>query len=103
MELFLEKGDSRKQCLFVVGSLAGPEELESVHRWVLWSQWHQSVPCTGASEVQPKLQIADGLGNARPYYDEHIRQAIYYCRAPEFLALEKALARRLEEGEEEEK
>merc|ERR1712113_1354470 len=36
------------------------------------------------------------MGNKRPYYDERIRLAIYYCKAPEMMALERQLSEGLE-------
>eukprot|EP00434_Breviolum_minutum_P035989 symbB.v1.2.031873.t2/scaffold3748.1/size51016/1 len=43
-----------------------------------------------------KFSISDALGNAKAYYDERIRLALYYCKASEFVDLELSLAKRLE-------
>lgn len=87
--------DTMKQCLLGVGLLGDPAAVRRVHERVTWSAWHRSIPCIGESEMG-KYAIIDLAGNQQSYYDERIRLALYYCKAPGMLELEKDLSARLD-------
>lgn len=95
LQMFLAHPDTVKQCLLVVGRLDSPANIRRVHEYINWSGWHESIPCIGESQTG-KFAISDTMGNKKPYYDERIRLAIYYCKAPEMMTLEIDLNKRLE-------
>ena len=86
--------DTLKQCLLVVGKLDTAGQVLHVHDRISWSKWHTSIPCIGESQMG-KFSISDAYGNAKDYYEERIRLALYYCKAPEFVHLEKSLSAHL--------
>lgn len=92
---FEKHPDTVKQCLLVVGKLGSAEDVRHVHDRVLWSGWHTSIPCIGESQMG-KFSISDQMGNKKPYYDERIRLALYYCKAPDMMYLERELSARLD-------
>ncbi|CAE7212079.1 Chsy1 [Symbiodinium sp. CCMP2456] len=94
MSKFETHPDTLKQCLLVVGRLDTTEQVLRVHDRVSWSKWHTSIPCIGESQMG-KFSISDAYGNSKEYYEERIRLALYYCKAPEFVYLEKSLSQRL--------
>lgn len=94
IQMFEKHADTLKQCLLVVGQLELPQQMVHVHDRISWSKWHTSIPCVGESQMG-KFSISDAFGNAKAYYDERIRLALYYCKASEFMDLEKSLAERL--------
>ncbi|CAE8679569.1 unnamed protein product [Polarella glacialis] len=95
LENFEAHPDTVKQCLLVVGTLNRPEDVRRVHDRIQWSAWHESIPCIGESQTG-KFSITDQLGNQKPYYDESIALAIYYCKDPEMAQLEAKLAEELD-------
>eukprot|EP00928_Gymnodinium_smaydae_P034149 TRINITY_DN24277_c0_g2_i3.p1 TRINITY_DN24277_c0_g2~~TRINITY_DN24277_c0_g2_i3.p1 ORF type:complete len:1070 (-),score=169.34 TRINITY_DN24277_c0_g2_i3:231-3440(-) len=95
LSTFEEHPDTMKQCLLVVSVLADATAVRRVHERIVWSAWHKSIPCIGESQTG-KFAISDLYGNQRPYYDERIRLALYYCKAPEMLAIEQELSAKLE-------
>jgi len=87
--------DTVKQCLLTVARLPSPEAMVAVHKKVEWSMWHQSIPCIGETQ-QGFYSMTDQFGNKKPYYDERIRLAMYYCKSGEMLELERELSARLD-------
>ncbi|CAK9104880.1 Hypothetical protein (Fragment), partial [Durusdinium trenchii] len=77
MQMFQKHPDTLKQCLLVVGQLESPLQVSFVHEKIAWSKWHTSIPCIGESQMG-RFSISDAYGNAKAYYDERIRLALYY-------------------------
>ena len=96
---FRSHPDTLKQCLLVVGKLDNGGQILHVHDRIAWSKWHTSIPCIGESQMG-KFSISDAYGNAKEYYEERIRLALYYCKALAFSVLGSPYSRHPSSGNE---
>lgn len=94
LSTFWEKAGTVQKCLLVVGSLGNADAIRDVHKRITWSLWHESIPCIGATQTG-MFSMVDGLGNTKPYYDERVRLALYYCKSQDMMELETKLSARL--------